>query len=86
MRPRGAIMLGIGLILVAALSVVAPAKAQHDFPGLWAGERMLCDAPRNRLHVYGLKRIRHPDPQNAGRSSMDGRDQEGETWWRHSVR
>lgn len=53
-------MLGIGFLYVATLSVVAPAKAQHEFRGIWAGERMLCDAPRNRLHVYGLKRIRHP--------------------------
>ena len=53
-------MLGIGLLHAATLSVVAPAKAQHEFRGIWAGERMLCDAPRNRLHIYGPKRIRHP--------------------------
>ena len=29
MRPRGAIMLGIGLIQAATLSVVVPAKAKH---------------------------------------------------------
>ncbi|MCA0405246.1 MAG: hypothetical protein LCH39_03740 [Proteobacteria bacterium] len=53
-------MLGISLIPTATLSFGTPAKAQHDFRGIWAGERMLCDGPRNRLHVYGLKRIRHP--------------------------
>ncbi len=53
-------MFGVGLGQAVASSVVTPAKAQHEYRGIWAGERMLCDAPHRHLHVYGLKRIRHP--------------------------
>ncbi len=37
-------MFGIGLGQAVASSVVTPAKAQHEYRGIWAGERMLCDA------------------------------------------
>lgn len=53
-----------------ALAMLAPlcpgirladaSEARWGYRGVWAGERMLCDAPDAQLHVYGLTHLRHP--------------------------
>lgn len=54
------ILLAMGVILPMPLLADGDAQVRRTYSGVWAGKRMPCTAPDDRLHVYSKSRTSHP--------------------------
>lgn len=57
-----AVQLALAMLAVPCLGTSEgdASEGRWGYRGVWAGERMHCDGPDSKLHVYGRKSVRHP--------------------------